>query len=79
MGTVISTLLTSHFLPRLSQARDRKTYNRLSIQAAFGCSALVGIYAIAVLLLGNRAITFMFSEAFNPMLAVLPLHMATDV
>ncbi len=76
---VISTLLTSHFLPRLSQAKDRKTYTRLSIQAALGSAALVGIYALAVLLLGSRAITFMFSEAFNPMLAVMPLHLATDV
>jgi len=76
---VISTLMTSHFLPALSQAKDRPTYTRLSIQAALGSSALVGIYALVVLLLGNRAITFLFSQAFSPMLLVLPLHLATDV
>jgi O-antigen/teichoic acid export membrane protein len=71
--------MTSHFLPALSQAQDRPTYTRLSIQAALGSSALVGIYALVVLLLGNRAITFLFSQAFSPMLLVLPLHLATDV
>jgi PST family polysaccharide transporter len=76
---VISTLMTSHFLPALSQAQDRPTYTRLSLQAALGSSALVGIYALVVLLLGHRAITFLFSQAFSPMLLVLPLHLATDV
>ncbi|NBW33333.1 MAG: hypothetical protein EBR22_05195 [Cytophagia bacterium] len=76
---VISTLMTSHFLPSLSEVRDRKTYTKLSLQAALGSSFLVGLYALFVLALGGRAISFMFSEAFTPMLVILPLHLATDV
>ena len=76
---VISTLLTSHFLPSLSQAKDRSTYTRLSWQAALISSGLVGLYALAVWLLGDRAVTLLFSQDFHPMLAVLPLHLATDV
>jgi PST family polysaccharide transporter len=76
---IIATLLSSHFLPILSQQRTRKGFLQHSIQTILASGGLVSLFALVLMASRSRVIPLLFSQDFGPMIMLLPLHLITDI
>ncbi|MFM8684965.1 MAG: hypothetical protein ACKODJ_00250, partial [Bacteroidota bacterium] len=76
---VIATLLTSHFLPILSQQRNREGFLRHSMQSVLASGGLVTLFALVLMVFRFQAIPLLFSSYFGPMVMLLPLQCIADI
>jgi len=76
---IIATLLSSHFLPILSQQKNRRGFLRHSIQTILASGGLVLLFALILMASRSRVIPLLFSPDFGPMVMLLPLHLITDI
>ena len=76
---VIATLLTSHFLPVLSQQRNREGFLRHSMQTLLVSGGLVSLFALVLMAIRFQAIPLLFSSDFGPMVMLLPLQCIADI
>ncbi|MFM8317664.1 MAG: hypothetical protein ACKOAV_04735, partial [Bacteroidota bacterium] len=76
---VIATLLTSHFLPILSQQRNREGFLRHSMQSVLASGGLLTLFALVLMVFRFQAIPLLFSSDFGPMVMLLPLQCIADI
>ena len=76
---VIATLLSSHFLPILSQQQNREGFLRYSLQTILASGGLVSLFALVLMAFRFQAIPLLFSSDFGPMVMLLPLQCIADI
>jgi O-antigen/teichoic acid export membrane protein len=76
---VIATILSSHFLPILSQQKNRQGFLRHSIQSNLASGGLVLLFALGLMAFRFQAIPLLFSSDFGPMVMLLPLQLIADI